>query len=59
MRRIIPYDKMSKKQRRQVDLAKRNTFLDYGCLDPTTKVAPNKKKELRKSMCRKNISVSM
>lgn len=55
MKRFITYSKMSKKQKRQVDLARRNTFLDYGCLNPSSKVIPDKKKASRKKMCRKTL----
>lgn len=41
-KKFVPYDKMSKKEKRKINSQARN---DWGDLDPTTKVIPDKRKE--------------
>ena len=41
-KKFVPYDKMSKKEKRKINSQARN---DWGDLDPTTKVVPDKRKE--------------
>ena len=45
MERFIPYEKMSKKQQRQVDAAKRGS---WGLVKPITKIKPSGKAYNRK-----------
>lgn len=52
MAKFVPYDKLSKREKRKVNEAKRKRWDDYGCASPVTKVIPNKKKATEKSMCR-------
>ena len=40
MTRFIPYEKLSKKERRKLDAVKR---LDWNGVDPSTKTIPSKK----------------
>lgn len=44
MEKFVPYDKMSKKQKREVDRAKRG---DWGKTRPATRVIPDTHKERR------------
>lgn len=44
MSKFVPYDKMSKKQKREADRAKRG---DWGNTRPTTKVIPDTHKQKR------------
>lgn len=41
----VPYEKSSKKEKRQRDRERRN---DWGGLNPATRVVPNKRKEKRR-----------
>lgn len=41
-KKFVPYDKMSKKEKRKIDAQARN---DWGDIDPFTKVIPDKRKE--------------
>ena len=52
MKNFVTYDKLSKKERKKSDIAKRRRWSDYGCQSPVTKVVKNKKKEEKKNMCR-------
>lgn len=45
MKKYIPYEKLSKKQKRQADAARRNT---WGSLNPITRTPPNSKAYNRK-----------
>ena len=45
MERFVPYEKLSKKKKKELDRAKRGT---WGCLDPVTRVKPNGKAYNRK-----------
>ena len=45
MKRFVPYEKLSKKEKRKIDLAKRNT---WGSLNPTTRKPTNSKAYDRK-----------
>lgn len=55
MENFITYDKLSKKQKKKINTAKRRMWGDYGCHSPTTKVVADKKKQERKHMCREHI----
>lgn len=52
MKNFVTYDKLSKKERKKSDIAKRRTWSDYGCQSPVTKVVKDKRKEEKKNMCR-------
>ena len=52
IRNVITYKKLSKKDKRKVNLAKRRCWSDYGLLNPTTKIIPDKKKEIKRRKCR-------
>ena len=41
MKKFVPYEKLSKKQKRVLDLKRRR---DWGSLNPVTRVAPKGKK---------------
>lgn len=45
MAKLIPYEKLSKKEKRRLDAAKRNT---WGTLNPTTRKPQNSKAYNRK-----------
>lgn len=45
MKKMIPYEKLSKKQQRQINDAKRNT---WGPLNPITRTPPNSRAYNRK-----------
>lgn len=45
MEKFIPYDKLSKKEQKRLDSAKRK---DWGGLNPVTRTVPDKKKYSRK-----------
>ena len=49
----VPYEKLSKKEKRIHNAKKRVLWSDYGVSMPSTKVVPDKKKNLSKNMCRK------
>ncbi len=51
MKKFIPYNKLSKKEQRCIDSAKRK---DWGGLDPVTRVVPDKAKYSRKEKHRTN-----
>lgn len=51
MKNFVTYDKLSKKERKKSDIAKRRTWSDYGCQSPVTKVVKDKRKEEKKNMC--------
>ena len=52
MKDFVTYDKLSKKEKKKVDIAKRRRWSDYGCQSPVTKVVKDKRKEEKKNMCR-------
>ncbi|MDE5916767.1 MAG: hypothetical protein K2G62_01410 [Oscillospiraceae bacterium] len=45
MKKFIPYEKLSKKEKKRLDLLKRK---DWGNVNPVNKVMPDKKKYNRK-----------
>ncbi len=45
MKKFIPYEKLSKKEKRRLDVLKRK---DWGGLNPITRTVPDKKKYSRK-----------
>ena len=49
MKKFIPFEKMSKKEQREINNSRRNT---WGNVNPGSKVIPNKKKEKEKLACR-------
>ena len=52
MKNFVTYDKLSKKEQKKINIAKRTTWRDYGCQSPVTKVVRDKKKQEKKNMCR-------
>lgn len=58
MKKFTTYDKLSKKEKRKADASKRRRWSDYGCLCPTSKVVPDKKKLTDKYMCRTTVCYS-
>lgn len=44
MKDFVTYDKLSKKEQKKINIAKRRTWRDYGCQSPVTKVVKDKKK---------------
>jgi len=51
MTKFIPYEKLSKKEKRKINLAKRNS---WGQINPESKIFVDKKKKFKKNACRKN-----
>lgn len=45
MKKFIPYEKLSKKEQKQIDQMKRK---EWGSINPVTKIVPDKKKYNRK-----------
>ena len=45
MKKFTPYDKLSKKEQKRLDSAKRR---DWGSINPVTQIVPDKKKYSRK-----------
>lgn len=52
MKKFVTYDKLSKKEKRKADSAKRKQWYDYGCLRPASRIVPDKKKDADKHRCR-------
>lgn len=52
MKDFVMYNKLSKKERKKIDTAKRRIWKDYGCQSPVTKVITGRKKQEEKHMCR-------
>lgn len=52
MKKFVPYDRMSKKAKKEVNKAKRKQWSDYGCLSPVSKVVQDKRKEKDRKFCR-------
>ena len=52
MKKHIDYRKLSKKNKRAVDVRSRRLWSDYGLCSPVSRVALDKKKEQRKYLCR-------
>lgn len=50
MKKFVPYEKLSKKERRRLDRKKRR---DWGTLDPVTRFGPNQKLYDRKKTARR------
>ena len=48
----VKYEKLSKKEKRKVDLTRRTQWSDYGCLCPATRIVPDKKKEQARRLCK-------
>lgn len=55
MEKFVMYNKLSKKEKKKINAARRRKWGDYGCHSPTTKVVTDKKKQERKHMCREHI----
>lgn len=55
MKDFVTYDKLSKKEQKKINIAKRRTWSDYGCQSPVTKVVKDKKKQKKKNMCREQV----
>lgn len=55
MNNFVMYDKLSKKEKKKLDSAKRTMWSDYGCQSPMTKIVKDKKKQADKYMCRGKI----
>ena len=54
MKNYISYDRLSKKEKRKVDLARRKQWSAYGEMSPVTRIVADKKKECGKRICRSN-----
>jgi len=52
MGKFIPYNKLSKKEKRKIDLRKRRQWSDYG-MSALSNIVPNKRKQSNKYSCRK------
>jgi len=52
MNTFVDYKKMSKKNRKKIDSAKRRLWSDFGVASPISRVHIDKKKEQRKYACR-------
>lgn len=52
MKDFVTYDKLSKKEQKKINIAKRRTWRDYGCQSPVTKIVTDKKNQEKKNMCR-------
>lgn len=52
MNKHVSYDKLSKKEKRQVDAIARKTFYAFGCLSSVIRVVTDKKKEKQRRNCR-------
>lgn len=52
MKNFIAYNKLSKKQKRKVNQAKRILWTDYGCMCCVSKIVPDKKKASDRGKCR-------
>ena len=55
MNNFVMYDKLSKKEKKKINSAKRRTWGYYGCQSPVTKVVSDRKKQEKKQMCRGQI----
>lgn len=55
MKKYVSYEKLSKKDKRKVDSAKRRKWCDYGCVNPVSKVMPDRKKQVEKNICRRSV----
>ena len=51
MKKFVPYDKMSKKEKKKVNAQKRN---DWNGCNPTTKIVPSAKAYSRKTKHKKS-----
>lgn len=56
MTKFIQYNKLSKKEKKKIDAAKRRLWSDLGLNSPISRVVVNKKKEQRKYACRQRCS---
>lgn len=52
MKKFIPYEKLSKKEKKKINNKKRQ---DWGTCNPTTKVVPSKKEYSRKVKHKKSV----
>ena len=52
MKKFVPYERMSKKAKKEVNKAKHKQWSDYGCLSPVSKVVQDKRKKRNKEQCR-------
>ena len=57
MKKFISYEKLSKKEKRKADAAKRKQWSDYGCIFSASKVVPDKKKQAEKRKCRNALTI--
>ena len=57
MKKFISYEKMSKKEKRKADAAKRKQWSDFGCMCSASKVVPDKKKQADKHRCRNALTI--
>lgn len=56
MKKFVAYDKMSKKDQKNINSLKRNRWEDFGCLNPKSKVIPDKKKDTNRKICRAKVN---
>lgn len=56
MKKFVAYDNMSKKDQKNINSLKRNRWEDFGCLNPRSKVIPDKKKDTNRKICRAKVN---
>ena len=49
-KKFVPYDKMSKRARKEADKQKRG---DWGAVNPVTRTIPDKRNKMKEDMARK------
>ncbi len=54
MKKFIEYERLSKKEQKKINSARRNQWSDYGGMSPVTRIVADKKKECNKRICRHN-----
>ncbi len=59
MKNFVLYEKLSKKEKRRLNLQRRKNWSTYGVAFPATRVVPNKKRQLEKKLCRELIRVDL
>lgn len=50
MKKFVPYEKMSKRKRKEIDKEKRG---DWGNINPVSKVIPDKRQKLKEKISEK------
>ena len=55
MQKFVQYEKLSKKEQKKLNNAKRKLWSDYGCISPVSKIVVDKKKQESKRICRTSV----